>query len=403
MLVGGLPVNAPLRDVHVQHAGKVSDKWSAYFETYEEVFEPYQDQPLALLEIGVQNGGSLEVWSRYFPRATHLVGCDIDPLCGKLSFSDPRIGVVVGDAGRSETEEAIAAISPDYTIVIDDGSHRSGDIVRAFALYFPRVRMGGVYAAEDLHCSYWQQFEGGLFDPHSAIAFFKRLADLINHEHWGVPGTRAEVLRPFFERYGCTIAEEVLASIHSVAFYNSVCVVRREPPERNLLGRRILAGSDAAVSGEVPALVSEISVAPRQEENRWSLLDALPEDRVYAVEAELALIREQLATQEGELAFIREQLATQEGELAFIREQLATQEGELAFAREALVRREAELAGFPARVAQAVADAVAPLEARLQEATDRYRQMQASRSWRLTAPLRAFARWARSERTEQNN
>lgn len=347
----------PLRDLHLQHGGKVSDKWSSYLEVYQDVFAPYREQHVALLEIGVQNGGSLEVWSRYFPHATRLVGCDIDPRCGELRFEDPRIRVVVGDAGKPATEAAIAAIRPDYDIVIDDGSHRSGDIVRAFALYFPRVRMGGVFAAEDLHCSYWQQFEGGLFDPYSAMSFFKRLADLVNHEHWGVPGTRAQVLRPFLERYGCAMEEEVLASIHSVAFVNSVCVVRRESPERNGLGRRLLAGSAAAVSGEPAAVASRASVAPPQDQNPWSQLSPLPEDAA----SQLGSVREALARAQDELAGQR-----------------------------------AELAGVPARVAVAVTEAVASLQQQLQSLQERQRQIEASRSWRLTAPLRAFGRWARA-------
>src|SRR5947209_9549052 len=52
-----------------RHRGKVSDKWESYFSTYEALFQPLRTKPISLLEIGVQNGGSLEIWARYLPHA----------------------------------------------------------------------------------------------------------------------------------------------------------------------------------------------------------------------------------------------------------------------------------------------------------------------------------------------
>ena len=86
-----------LSTLHRDHQGKLSDKWALYLRECERLFQVCQDLPVRLFEIGVQNGGSLEVWARYFPRAQSIVGCDIDPNCGKLVFDDFRIKVVVGD------------------------------------------------------------------------------------------------------------------------------------------------------------------------------------------------------------------------------------------------------------------------------------------------------------------
>ena len=44
-------------------------------------FESMMDQPINLLEIGVRNGGSLELWAEYFNKAVNIVGCDIDEAC----------------------------------------------------------------------------------------------------------------------------------------------------------------------------------------------------------------------------------------------------------------------------------------------------------------------------------
>src|SRR5450830_1175849 len=168
-----------LHQLYAEHTGKVSDKWSLYLTECDRLFDDYRDKPVRLLEIGVQNGGSLEIWSKYFSNASALIGCDINPDCARLSYDDPRIGVIVGDANAPDVREQVLLRSPQFDIIIDDGSHLSSDIIKSFALYFPRVVEGGVFIAEDLHCSYWGHFEGGLFYPYSSISFFKRLADVI--------------------------------------------------------------------------------------------------------------------------------------------------------------------------------------------------------------------------------
>jgi len=64
---------------------KVWDKWSSYLPFYQKLLTPHQNDPIRLLEIGVQNGGSLEDWSKYLPNAEAIIGCDINPKCGDLS------------------------------------------------------------------------------------------------------------------------------------------------------------------------------------------------------------------------------------------------------------------------------------------------------------------------------
>ncbi len=97
-----------LRDLYSTHSGKVSDKWSIYLDEYDRIFSEYRDKPVRLLEIGVQNGGSLEIWRQYFPNAELILGCDINPACGQLTFDDEKIAVVVGDANTDEVEQTLS-------------------------------------------------------------------------------------------------------------------------------------------------------------------------------------------------------------------------------------------------------------------------------------------------------
>ena len=244
------------------------------------------------------------------------MGCDIDPACAHLSYDDPRIAVVIGDANSDAAQEAIFGHAKAFDIIIDDGSHRSSDIVKSFARYFPHLAYGGVFIAEDLHCSYWRKFEGGLYDPFSSITLFKRLADVINHEHWGIEKVRADILRGFFSKYGFYISEEALQAVHSVQFMNSVCVVRKDKPERNRLDRRVIAGSMATVEPEALGWHSRPTPLSDQTNNEWTARSMPPDEelkvrinelrergaRVEALSAELKDSQEAVAERDGQIA-----------------------------------------------------------------------------------------------------
>lgn len=297
-----------LHQLYAEHTGKVSDKWSLYLTEYDRLFDGYRDKPVRLLEIGIQNGGSLEIWSKYFSNASALIGCDINPDCARLSYDDPRIGVIVGDTNAPEVHERVFQLSPQFDIIIDDGSHLSSDIIKSFSLYFPLMAEGGVFIAEDLHCSYWSQFEGGLFDPYSSIAFFKRIADVINHEHWGIPKARADILRGIFTKYGCEVDVETLSQVHSVEFINSMCVVRKASAADNGLGHRVIAGSMELVVPDLQERNSrpfQLEPVFDQSGNPWTARTTPPDEAIQHTELALANARHQVAELSLEITGLR--------------------------------------------------------------------------------------------------
>ena len=264
-----------------EHEGKICDKWSLYLTEYENLFDKYRERPVRLLEIGVQNGGSLEIWRKFFPDAERIVGCDIDRNCASLQFDDPRIGLVLADANTDAAERQISAQCTSFDIVIDDGSHRSDDIVRSFSRYFPYLDDGGVYVVEDLHCSYWKEYPGspfhagGLFHPSAAIGFFKLLVDIVNHEHWGIDKTRMELLLNFQQRHGVHLDENALGTIHSVKFVNSLCIIKKKEARQNILGARVVSGIAEMVAPGIGTLDGTTSQAPDQRNNAWSVRGAI--------------------------------------------------------------------------------------------------------------------------------
>jgi SAM-dependent methyltransferase len=136
---------------------------------------------VSLLEIGVQNGGSLEIWHKLLPLRSRVVGLDLDERCRELKFSE-GIELYIGDAtGEAFINGALGEAG--FDIIIDDGSHRSKDVIASFELLFRRLKPGGLYIVEDLHASYWPAFGGGFRAEGSSIEWAKTLVDAINADH----------------------------------------------------------------------------------------------------------------------------------------------------------------------------------------------------------------------------
>ena len=240
-----------LRELYAGHRGKVSAKWDSYLDVYERALSSLRGAPISLLEVGVQNGGSLEIWSRYFPNARDIIGCDVNPECARLAFSDPRIRVVIGNVNSQEAFGAIRSLCPAFDVILDDGSHFPDDIISTFLNYFPALKPGGVYAIEDLHCSYWPSWGGGVLKQNSAHAFLKLLVDLLNAEHWSGELAPEALFSTFINP--ARFPEFLKAGlVDSVEFHNSVAIVRRAlQPSGKKLGKEVIVGDDASVVPKV--------------------------------------------------------------------------------------------------------------------------------------------------------
>lgn len=244
-----MPTNSKnaLSNLYKTKCGRVADKWESYLHYYDRLFDEFRQQPIKFMEIGVQNGGSLEIWSKYFENAELLIGCDIDENCAKLKYEDARIHVVVGDINSIESFNKINLLTNELDIIIDDGSHVSIDILNAFINYFPRLKPGGIYVIEDMHTSYSSTYGGGILNENSAYAFFKKMIDIINYEFWQDKIDLKIYLESFFKN--APIPQFISDGwIDSIEFRNSIVTVRKScQGTHQKLGNRVLVGTVAEV------------------------------------------------------------------------------------------------------------------------------------------------------------
>jgi len=132
-----------------------------YLERYDQVFEPWVNREITLLELGVHKGGSLLLWRDYFPSAT-IVGIDIHL---PESFQPgERILVFKGSQADVRFLSQVAkSVAPEgFDIIIDDASH-IGELTRVafWHLFDHHLKPGGIYVIEDWGTGYWDDWPDG--------------------------------------------------------------------------------------------------------------------------------------------------------------------------------------------------------------------------------------------------
>jgi hypothetical protein len=298
---------------------KSSDKWSSYLDIYDRSLAHLKNDRVAILEIGVQNGGFTEALARFFTNAEVIVGCDIDARCGEIKFDDPRIQICVGDASAETTFESIKGIHGSFDLIIDDGSHTSRDIITAFARYFPLLRSNGVFIVEDLHCSYWKEYEGGIFHPYSSINFFKKLADIVNSDHWGIQNSPHHLFCDEADHYDIVINDELLNSVQSVCFFDSVCIISKRSQSGTRLGARTVLAAQSKVADNL-AFDQTAAIQSDQSGNVFSQFRLIGNRPVHDLFVQIAESQARLERTNPELA---KRLATIESELENIKRGLS--------------------------------------------------------------------------------
>ena len=149
-----------------------------YAQHYERHLGHFRSKRLKLLEIGVGLGQSLSAWQDYFALA-EIVAVDIDP-------KDLPFNVWQGHQADVRTISALLTSHPQFDIIIDDGSHRSEDVIPTLMMLWPALAPNGVYVVEDTQTSSWPSF-GGAAHSITAMEYLKRLIDGLNWEERDLP------------------------------------------------------------------------------------------------------------------------------------------------------------------------------------------------------------------------
>ena len=123
-------------------------KWRHYFEIYERHFSRFCNDEVHVLEIGVNSGGSLEMWQDYFGPKARIYGVDLSPQC--KAYETASMKVFTGDQADRNFWRNFRRQVPVLDIVIDDGGHQPVQQAVSLEELLPHLRPGGVYFCEDI-------------------------------------------------------------------------------------------------------------------------------------------------------------------------------------------------------------------------------------------------------------
>ena len=198
-----------LEKYYLNNDKRVMSKYSHYFELYEQYFSKFRNKDVTILEIGVEHGGSLQMWKDYFGKKAKIYGIDRSEKYKQVE--EEQIKVIIGDQGDRKFLESIRKTLPKIDILIDDGSHESSDQIVTFEELFLHLNDHGVYFCEDTHTSYKPKYCEGC-EYGSFIEYMKSYIDYIHGEC---------VLPP--------LKIDIIKSIKGLYFYVVAVVVEKGP------------------------------------------------------------------------------------------------------------------------------------------------------------------------------
>lgn len=220
---------ASITDIAIHADHKHLFKLEQYFAVYDKYFSTYRDtnrnKPVRILEIGVFDGGSLDLWRMYFGEQAVIFGLDINPDVQR--FAGGNTHIVICDQEDRDALEARFKDEPPFDIILDDGGHMPNQQIRSFEALFPLLHPNGVYIVEDVQTSYWKSFHGGLRLANTFIEFSKYVLDYVNVDHF-----RSEDTYPLYP----PLKESLCKQLTGVHFYDGmVAFVKGDKTRKNAI------------------------------------------------------------------------------------------------------------------------------------------------------------------------
>ena len=237
---------------------------SAAPRRYERFLGPFRaaQSPLQLLEIGFYKGAGTRTFMKYLPAAeVHCLEISCGPKGSRLEGKWPYINDAVNAPGKLYARMRNASRlhcgdqsdldflddvwarlrrpgAPPLMAVIDDGSHKSADMLASVFYWFPKIAPGGVLVVEDI-----QPFSGDVQRGFKAVFLRKLLSDVHYCGSAGDPEMGATAHFPTLQ--------PLLRSVHCELH---ICVLERnDAPADTALSREALLVPLEACSPKAPS------------------------------------------------------------------------------------------------------------------------------------------------------
>lgn len=267
-------VNGTLRQLWLSyHSGVMSasfmNRWLEYADHYEHHLprRAATGRVVRLLEIGVQSGGSVQMWRDWFGAGFHYVGVDVDARCLRFARPEQQLHIAIGSQLNASFLLSLCRAHGPFDVIIDDAAHMAAHIRRSLQVLFPDDRCmatpSSLYVVEDLHTMMmpnYVELGPSEFDALSSEAFRSTMS------YWSPGATRHH---PIFGRR--------VAGVH---LYDSIAFIDRGAEQAALthvkLGKRRASFTDGSLPNRLRKEPAYAEAAGELKESLRQLAAPLP-------------------------------------------------------------------------------------------------------------------------------
>ena len=203
-----------------------------YLPVYESALGAFVDRPIRMLEIGVDRGGSMQMWRRYLHPDSVLVGIDTNRKASQFDNPSQHLHVRIGAQQDTTFLRSVLDEFGPFDVILDDGSHLTSHMVDTFRYLFPNgLASGGVYIVEDIGTNYQKPWRDS---PMTFIEFTKWIIDAMQARCQGDNWEQQDFgysSNPHLQEFTVPLATTI---IEKVEFHDSIAVFHRAKGRREV-------------------------------------------------------------------------------------------------------------------------------------------------------------------------
>lgn len=198
-----------LEKYFLSNTGRSMHKCLHYFDIYDRHFKKFCGKEARVMELGVNHGGSLEMWRHYFGAKAKIYGLDRRSICKQAEGE--QIEVLIGDVADEDFRRHVIRTVPKVDVFIDDGSHQVKEQISTLKWILPKISQNGVYLCEDV--SYEERHGAGFLKEGTFIEYIKNFVDFIQ----GVCHKYTDEMNSHINK------------LYSLCIYDSIVVIEKRP------------------------------------------------------------------------------------------------------------------------------------------------------------------------------
>jgi hypothetical protein len=113
-------------------------------------FTPRKNESIRIMEIGVLNGESINLWNKYFENAMEIAGVDINITNQAKGLIEQNDKVILENENAYSMFYVHTLFDNNFDYIIDDGPHTLQSQNQFIELYYAKIKKGGKLIIEDI-------------------------------------------------------------------------------------------------------------------------------------------------------------------------------------------------------------------------------------------------------------